>query len=128
MSVAHPKQSPSKCRGGWSIHHFSNSRFYSGAGVGARWGGLPYVVFPSRRDGAATPTGSDPEYAFRTAAQDYSVIAWMRSATVAAVGSVAPADSAIILVMSPWTLILPAMNACMPACGLPSTMIAFAVS
>ena len=39
-----------------------------------------------------------------------------------------PDCMAIILVMSPWTLILPAMKACIPACGLPSTRIALAVA
>ena len=44
-------------------------------------------------------------------------------------GSVGPpVCSAIALVMSPCSLILPAMNACMPACGLLSTIIARAVS
>ena len=30
--------------------------------------------------------------------------------------------------MSPCTLTLPAMNACMPACGLPETKTSFAVA
>ena len=56
-----------------------------------------------------------------------SVMAWISAATLAAFGSAAPDCMAINLVMSPWTLTLPAMNACIPACGLPSTRIAFAV-
>ena len=57
-----------------------------------------------------------------------SVIPWMAAASFWADGSIGPACMAISLVMSPCTLILPAMKACIPACGLPSTRIALAVA
>ena len=60
----------------------------------------------------------------------YSVMSRNRWASSAALGSAAAgaAWSAISLAMSPSTRTLPAMKACMPAWGLPSTRIALAVS
>jgi len=66
------------------------------------------AVFPSRRDEAAAP--ADPADVVR-----YSVISLIRCATCCAVGSGGADCMAISLVISPCTLILPAMNACMPA-------------
>ena len=87
----------------------------------SRWGGQLDVVFPSRRDEAATPTGPTVRrvrhpFGGRQAAEsdDYSVMSWIFAATSAAAGSTGPADMAMSLVMSPSTLILPAMKACMP--------------
>ena len=57
-----------------------------------------------------------------------SVMALMRSAICWATGSGEADCMAMSLVMSPWTLILPAMKACIPAWGLPSTKMALAVS
>src|SRR5690606_14632100 len=57
-----------------------------------------------------------------------AVISLILAAISAAAGSGVPCCIAISLVMSPCTLILPAMKACMPACGLPSTRIALAVA
>ena len=55
-----------------------------------------------------------------------SVMAWMRAAISACTGSMAPDCMAMSLVMSPVTVIWPDMNACIPACGLPSTRIDWA--
>ena len=57
-----------------------------------------------------------------------AVMAWMREAISAAVGSGDIVWSAISLAMSPSTLILPCMKAWRPACGLPSTRISLAMS
>src|SRR5262245_53412973 len=106
---------------------------------------MPDAVFPSRRDEAAAPAGSalffvldlnekgapsrapfdfDDEPAW-CPPPSYSVIAWIRWVSSGLGG---PLWSAMALVMSPWSLIFPAMNACMAACGLASTIIALAVS
>ena len=58
----------------------------------------------------------------------YSVMALIRAATSAVDGSDTPPWRARSLAMSPSTLILPAMNACMPAWGLPSMRMALAMS
>ena len=64
----------------------------------------------------------------RPGADRYSVSSAIRAASSAAAGSTAPDCMAISLVMSPWTLILPAMKACIPACGLPSMKMPLATS
>src|SRR5205807_4272124 len=60
----------------------------------------------------------------------YSVMSRKRVARSAALESAAAGlDCSIIsLAMSPSTRTLPAMKACMPACGFPSIKIAFAVT
>ena len=58
----------------------------------------------------------------------YSVMARMRAPISAATGSGAIDWRAISLAMSPSTLILPDMKACIPAWGLPSTRMALATS
>jgi len=55
----------------------------------------------------------------------YSVISWIFFVSS---GSAGPLCRAMALVMSPCSLIFPAMNACIAACGLASTIIALAVS
>jgi hypothetical protein len=116
---------------------------------------MPDAVFPSRRDEAAAPAGSAhflspellrshndegrpaeeaPLVRLRSRSWSvgdqrdpagYSVISWI---FLVSSGSGGPLCSAMALVMSPCSLILPAMNACMAACGLASTIIALAVS
>jgi hypothetical protein len=109
---------------------------------------MPDAVFPSRRDEAAAPAGS-ARFTFsagfagflvengrwaplrgtpierRDRAPSYSVISWI---LLVSSGFGGPLWRAIALVMSPWSLILPAMKACIAACGLASTIIALAVS
>jgi len=108
---------------------------------------MPDAVFPSRRDEAAAPAGSalpvlaldqyakghpaGPSLLRRTRRpaeterrSDYSVISWILAVSWGLGG---PVCKAIALVMSPWSLILPAMKACIAACGLASTIIALAV-
>ena len=123
----------------------------------ARWGGTPDAVFPSRRDEAAAPAGSahrrlpGPRTAVpagdgahddvrpgaegarpvttvldRPAVPSYSVISLIFAVTSGSGG--AADESAMAFVMSPCSLILPAMNACMAACGFWSTIIARDVS
>ena len=58
----------------------------------------------------------------------YSVMARMRAAISAAAGSGVIDWRAMSLAMSPSTLILPAMKACIPAWGFPSTRMALATS
>ncbi len=60
--------------------------------------------------------------------RSYAVMSLIFWASATAPGSGAVCCMAISLVMSPCTLILPAMKACMPACGFCSTKIALAVS
>src|SRR5262245_8087486 len=71
----------------------------------------------------APPDGTPIER--RDRAPSYSVISWIR---LVSSGFGGPLWSAIALVMSPWSLIFPAMKACIAACGLASTIIALAVS
>ena len=84
---------------------------------------------PATHAGSRAALDSPPSQGTqRRRAADYSVISLICLATSAAAGSGAPDCIAMSLVMSPWTLILPAMNACMPACGFWSTKIALAVA
>ena len=112
---------------------------------------MPDAVFPSRRDEAAAPAGSALFFRRRGAAPSEDVLAPHEGRTGAprdqiatppapaaqaviswiflvSSGSTGPLCMAMALVMSPCSLILPAMNACMAACGLASTIIALAVS
>ncbi len=82
---------------------------------------------PGHGRGRASPEGPPADQA-RPGDGGYSVMAMMREAISAAVGSGAIDWSAISLAMSPSTLILPDMNACIPAWGLPSTRMALATS
>ncbi len=62
------------------------------------------------------------------ALSSYSVISRRRFATCCAVSSGGMVCSAMSFAMSPSTRIFPAMKACMPTWGLPSTRIALAVT
>ena len=85
------------------------------------------VVFPSRhRARMPYPLGARPRPA--RCGTGYSVIS-CRALVSSDAADPGPADCITIsLVMSPWTMIRPAMNASMAAWGLPSTKIARAVS
>ncbi len=82
--------------------------------------------------GEATPVGALDPAAFGTRAEapvpGHSVIADSSSARPGAPGPVPATCAAISLVRSPWSLTLPSMNACIPACGLPLMKISRAVA
>lgn len=76
------------------------------------WGGQPDVVFPSRRDEAATPTG---QVGLRLHKEAQSVISLIAAAASAATSVVMELCIAISFIMSPSALIRPAMKAWVPA-------------
>ena len=84
-------------------------------GHGGRRAGLVRAVDQTRRRGLERP----PRRRQRWGSGRYSVISWIFAAISAWTGSGVPCCMAMSLVMSPCTLILPAMKACIPACGLP---------
>ena len=84
---------------------------------------------PGPREGPAHPSrAAGPGAPLMPGRRPHSVMARMRAAISAAAGSGVIDWRAISLAMSPSTLILPDMNACMPAWGLPSTRMALATS
>ena len=76
----------------------------------------------------SAPARRSAERVRRLSDRVQAVMAMMRAAISAAAGSGAIDWRAISLAMSPSTLILPDMNACIPAWGLPSTRMALATS
>ena len=80
---------------------------------------------PPRSDHGLTAHWPEPRAAGEPG---QAVISWMASVSAWLPPGPPPCWAIMSLVMSPWTLTLPAMKACIPACWLPETKTSLAVA